>query len=432
MRAPLHFDRVAPGGITLPFVIAAPFFGALAALLLFVAGGDVLVTRWHPALIGALHVYTIGFLLFVMVGASLQIGPVMTARPALQNERLARSLRFALGGGALLLGCGLFHSLRVLLVPAFFLLAFALPLWIGIAIRGTGATRTSRDLVIALAGLAIGISIGLRLAFGHAFPVFGLPRHLTDLHASWMLLGGLSPLVMGVGVVVIPMFQHTQPLPGLVRALPAIAFAGMLLETLPWVSHAGTAISMAALLAFAMLVLFAQATRRSAGSDATVRLFRLAMLCAIGGVLAWVGAVLFPGAGPRLQWLGGVLLVAGFGGSAVQGMSLKIVPFLVRLRLQRTLWQHARPALGLPGLEDLLSRREARWLPMLQAAAIAGLALAALTHNGAIHLLSVTLLGAAQLHLGGLLLLATARGARASGEIANAPATDKTFKESTT
>ena len=406
MRIPLHFDRVAPGGITLPFLLAAPFFGALAALLLFFTGSDVLLSRWHPALIGALHVYTIGFLLFSMAGALLQIGPVMTARTALQSERAARWMRFSFGGGALLFGCGMIHPVTWLLVSAFALLSTGFVMWLSACLRGIGFTSTASGLLLATGGLAVGVAIGLRLLAGHAFPEAGLPRHLTDLHATWMLFGGIAPLVMAVGVVVIPMFQHTQPFPRFARWLPFLAVGGMLVESFPAAPVPGVALSIAALLLFALTVLFMQTRRRRGAVDATVRLYQLAMLCAIVGSLAWSIAPLVPAWHNQLQWFGGVMLIVGFAGSCVQGMTLKIVPFLLRLRLQRLLWQQRHAAINLPGFQQLLHERHARVQPVLQMAAVMLFGIAAVFRADALFVVAATMLLLAQLVLGLLLLSA--------------------------
>lgn len=431
MRAQLHFDKVAPGGVTLPFLLASPFFGAVAAGLLLLAGEGLLVTRWHPMLIGALHVYTIGFLLFAIAGALLQIGPVVTARTAPRNRHAPALLRLALGGGALLFGCGLFHGLRALLVPAVILLAVALPAWLFTAARGLGVSHRSRDLLIALAGLSAGMLLGLRLAIGHAFPETGLPRQYTDLHAGWMLFGGIAPLIMAVGSIVIPMFQHTRPLPRATKLLPALSVAGLLVASIPGFMRIGGAVSVLSLIAFACIVLIAHARRRSRAPDATVQLFQLAMWSAIGGVLLLGAAVLLPAWQSRLQWSGGALLIAGFAGSAVHAMSLKIVPFLVRLRLQRTLWKRGLAATSLPGFMHLLPQEHARMLPLLQAGAVAALALAGITQGTWLFHCAAVLLAAAQITLGLLLWAAALRGLRAGAELLHAGAT-VTFKETTT
>lgn len=419
MRTPLHFDRVAPGGVTLPFLLAAPFFGVVAAVLLFIAGSDVLQSRWHPMLIGALHVYTIGFLLFSIAGALLQIGPVLSARRALQSERFASRLRFAIGAGAVLLGCGIFHNLRVLLIPAFFLLASALTLWIGIAVRSAGIGKPSRTLLIALAGLTIGILIGLRLAAGHAFPGLGIPRELTNLHAAWMLVGGIAPLVMAVGIVVIPMFQHTRPLPRFTSCLPLLSVGGMLVQSIPHTSWLGGSVAVLALLIFAVTVLIAQSQRRNDNADATVRLFQLAMFSAIAGTLAWTASAFLSEWQHRLEWTGAVLLVVGFAGGSVHGMALKIVPFLVRLRMQRTLWERGERAINLPGFQQLLPVRAARWLPPLHAITVALLAIAAMIEHVFLFSIAIVTLFFAQLALGLLLWSVVIRSCRADTDIQN-------------
>ncbi len=136
------------------------------------------------------------------------------------------------------------------------------------------------------------------------------------------------------------------------------------------------------------------------------------MLAALGGLAAWMAADAWTEWQHRLQWAGGALLVAGFAGGSVHGMTLKIVPFLVRLRLQRALWEHSRPAMNLPAFQQLLPQRLVRLLAPLHAAAIVLLTVAAMTLNRYAFFVALSLLAGAQLALGVIAWFAVLRGAR--------------------
>ena len=98
-------------------------------------------------------------------------------------------------------------------------------------------------------------------------------------------------------------------------------------------------------------------------------------------------------------------------------MALKIVPFLVRLRLQVLLREHGGSTIALPGFQQLLTQGRARILPPLHAAAVLGLALAVIVPSRGVFLAAVALLGGAQLVLGILLLLAVASGLRVAARV---------------
>lgn len=81
----LSFDQVPPLAAPLRFFVTAPLFIALAGLLAVIDGPAILASRWTPAALAATHLLTVGFMLQVMLGALIQVLPVVAgaalARP---------------------------------------------------------------------------------------------------------------------------------------------------------------------------------------------------------------------------------------------------------------------------------------------------------------------------------------------------------------
>jgi hypothetical protein len=98
-------------------------------------------------------------------------------------------------------------------------------------------------------------------------------------------------------------------------------------------------------------------------------------------VLAWLANRLYPLV--ALELAAGVLFLAGFALSAVNGMLYKIVPFLVWLHLNNRLQQAARWQGSVPNMKQVIPERMARWQLRLQLAALL-LLLAGVLSGGAV------------------------------------------------
>ena len=94
--AELSLDQAPPIGVPLRFFLTAPLFALAAALLLIWQGPDLLDSRWNPALLGATHLLTLGYMGLIMIGALLQILPVVAGTP-MQHPALVASIVHTLG-----------------------------------------------------------------------------------------------------------------------------------------------------------------------------------------------------------------------------------------------------------------------------------------------------------------------------------------------
>ena len=103
MQRTLAYALSPAPGLPLRFLLAAPWFGVLAALLLFAAGAPAFASRWSTPALGATHLITLGYLGMAMAGSMLQLIPVVTGI-ALPFSRAAAAVAWhGLALGALLL-----------------------------------------------------------------------------------------------------------------------------------------------------------------------------------------------------------------------------------------------------------------------------------------------------------------------------------------
>ena len=232
MQRILSFEQGPPLSGPLRFFLTAPLFLALAALLLLWQAEAGLASRWAPATLALTHLLTLGMLAMAMVGALLQILPVVAGVEVARPRLTATVVHLCLAAGTLLLAAGfvsgqalLFQLALPLLLAGFGWLLAAVLLGM-LRAQPAGAAATVTAIRLALVSLLLTAGLGAALASVFAWGVALPVMLLTDLHAAWGLLGWVGLLVIGVAYQVIPMFQVTPQYPRRVTAwLAWAAFA---------------------------------------------------------------------------------------------------------------------------------------------------------------------------------------------------------------
>lgn len=378
----LAYEETPPLSAPLRFFLTAPLFGMAAGLILLLDGG-ALASRWTPGTLAIVHLFAAGFMLQVMLGALLQILPVVAGASIPAPLRVARATHLLLASGAAGLAWGLGGGVPLAIAGGATLLATGLTLFLVASVIGlrqapetAAKSRTPRDLRLALTGLAVTTAFGLLLALalgrGIALPLS--LSTLVNLHAGWGWMGWGGLLLAATSWVVVPMFQITPAYPAPFTRLwaPAVLVA-LLLWSLAMATGLGapTAALASALLllaaGFAALTLKLQSRSRRTTPDAPFRAFRLAMLSLLGGLLALLASL----ASDAEQWpvLAGVLILHGGFGGTISAMLYKIVPFLA--------WLHVTQAgVRAPNMKKLLPDAPVRKQLRLRSVTLAVLATA--------------------------------------------------------
>jgi len=409
----LRLDQAPPFSVPLRFFLTAPLFGAAAAVVALLAGPAILYSRWNMALFAATHLLTLGFLTMVMVGALMQLLPVLAGSPLRRPRAVAAAVHLLLVIGTLALAASFFVPATALRYSA--LGALGVGLAVLVVAAGASLVRAQSNpsvtaMRLALAGLAVTVSLGLLIGSNQARAFLGLTLTVTDTHIVWGLVGWVALLVIGVAYQVVPMFQLTRAYPPWMRRwLVPTTFVALLLWTaasaaisaIPvWLAHTAAAVMAAALATFAIVTLWLQTTRKRRLPDATVRFWLLSMVSLLGSVTLWAVQATGFAVDARLALLASAWMIVGFAGSVIHGMLYKIVPFLAWLHLQ------ARGAgTALPNMKEFLP--DSRTLPhiWLHAAAVGLLAPAAFAPMPWLYPAALTLL-ASFLWLGGSLVSA--------------------------
>jgi hypothetical protein len=135
MQRSLAYALSPAPGLPLRFLLAAPWFGVLAGLMLLAGADSAFVSRWSPSMLGATHLLTLGYLGMSMAGSILQLIPVVTG-VALWLGRVWAALAWSgLTLGCLLLASALGLGAASLFAPAALLLGGALAILIVVFAR---------------------------------------------------------------------------------------------------------------------------------------------------------------------------------------------------------------------------------------------------------------------------------------------------------
>jgi len=365
-QAGLSFEQAPPFSLPLRFFLTAPLF-LFAAACLVVWAPESLTSRWTPHALALTRALTLGFLAMTMLGALMQMLPVVAGAtlPAPRVVAWFSHVSLTLGTIALMAG---------------FLMAAPAAFGVGIALLGGGfavfltaaaiglaravASVTVSGVRLALLSLGMTVLLGLGLALLRAGG--WMPPAVESAiaaHLAFGLLGWVLLLVIGVAYQVVPMFQITPPYPPRrARWLAGVLFALLLLHTAaPLLPAAANALIDAGLtggiLLFALTTLRLQARRRRKLPDVTLDYWRLGMASLIACVAVWLVAQFWQtwADNDAYPLLLGVLFIGGFAVSVVSGMLHKIVPFLAWFHLQAQLQARAG---SIPTMKDMIA---ARW-----------------------------------------------------------------------
>ncbi len=348
MQALLSVEQAPPVQAPLRFLLTAPLFLVLAGLVLIVAGGDVFASRWMPASLAVTHLVTVGFMLLTMLGALVQILPVVAGAHLARPSALAAAVHGLVSGGTLLLAAAFLFGGGGLFVAAALLLGAGAGLFIIAAGKSLFAIPPTSPTIVGIkislfgaAGVvALGIALALALGAGWGWPLI----ELTNLHATWGFAAWAGTLLAAIAYVVVPMFQLTPAYrarfskwlaPALI--VGAVVAALAMLVGSPLLSRLAEGILAAAGGAFALVTLSLQRQRRRARLDTPSMYWQGGLLAALAALAMLLIGAIWPDLAAASAWplLFGILLGLGGFVSLIAGMLYRIVPFLLWLHLQQ-------------------------------------------------------------------------------------------------
>ncbi len=373
--ARLALDQAPPASLPRRFLLSAPLWGVLAGVLLLVDGDVALRTRWQPATLALVHMFTLGVFGNVMFGSVLQFLPAAAGVRVRGGARLGRLLHAVFNLGVLLLVAGLHEGWRGALRGGAVLLPLAFATLAGMTMPGLCVAAGQR-LLRAGIGAAIGFGVltallGALLALALVDGTTLSMAALVDVHASWGVLGWIVLLLASVARIVMPMFQGTAAMPERAQTL-WLASVLLMLPAAAWWRWARDDGRWLLATVAVHVALFAGAALWLQWRSPRVRRAPLLWSWRGGLIVLALAAVLLTG-GARTAVLAATLGLGIALPLLLAGMALEIVPFIGWIDLHRRCGR----GLQLPGVQRLLPDSDklgvllAQWpLLLLPAAAL--------------------------------------------------------------
>ena len=207
--------------ITFPFFILGMLGMSVAGILMVTMGNELFVSHWLPKTIGLVHTITLGFIGITMVGALIQVSPVVGGcRLPLWRVAYFEQIVLSTGIASLLLSLLMSPLPQAGGIGLFFLgvgfTSFSLRALVGLA-KSSSPHNSRRGMFIALFSLIALVTLGVLMTKGYAGDRFPDPpgsRGLwIQLHLTFAILGWIGALIMSVSWQVLPMFYLTPDPP---------------------------------------------------------------------------------------------------------------------------------------------------------------------------------------------------------------------------
>ncbi|HEX9132774.1 MAG TPA: hypothetical protein VF844_10820 [Ktedonobacteraceae bacterium] len=332
--------RGVPLSVPLPFLLTGACAAALFGILLPWIAPDAIQSPGFPHVLALVHIATLGWLTMTIMGASLQLAPVIVVAPL----RAARFIRWQYPvyvSGVVLLLSGFWWMLPWLMAVGGIVVVLAVAHYV-VVLGATLAHATARPLTVrflvgSLIYLCIVVSLGLTAAFNFQFGFLGAAfNQLLLTHITLGILGWLSSTLIGVSYTLGRMFAlahgHSDRLGRLIFVLLNASIIGLALGFIfSWFPMilAGEGMLLATAWLFAYDFTCILRARRRKGLDVTQYHSMAAagyftLLIPFGIVTALLGRWQ-----PAVLAALGLAALVGWLGQSMIGYLYKIVPFLI-------------------------------------------------------------------------------------------------------
>ncbi|MCJ7765352.1 MAG: hypothetical protein MUP09_05365, partial [Thiovulaceae bacterium] len=297
----LSLDQAPPITASMRFFLTAPLFAMLGALSIFLLDSGALTGRFSIESIVVTHLFTIGFIAMVMLGALQQMLPVLAGVALPKALGVARLSHILISAGLLLMSMGLLYSSKTAIFGAAAALGLGFFILLGaIASAITKVaylTPTIRAMRWAAVFAFVIVVLGMQLLSSYATGAMGeLHPSFANTHAVLAIFGFAGILIIGVSFQLIPMFYVT---PAFHEKLQKYLVLAAVLVLALWAVMSFVAVDLAWIaklllvslfLLFGAVIIKKMSQRKRPITDVTVYFWRLGGIMAIFGGLLWLSS----------------------------------------------------------------------------------------------------------------------------------------------
>lgn len=367
----LSFNALPPIDLPFRFFLSAPLFIIACALLVLFSGETLWLSRWQPNMLALTHGFTLGFLTMVMMGALLQLLPVIGGIGIAKPRLIATTSHVLYCAGVITLMLSFVLATNWLTLAALALLSLGLGIYLGaiiwVLIKKISQGDSINCFRLAITSLVILLLLGVLLLanrVGVSLPFITLDKHLTDIHALMGLVGWAGILIIAVSFQVLPMFHVAPNMPKYIRQYLG---GSIFILLITYVYYAELALGLLFIShgVFAITLFYVINQRKRKVPDTSIKYWKLS-----AGTLLVLNLLYFlpdsfysPAQTPLFMALPdkAMLLTAIFIYfyllSVIQGMLLKILPFLSYTHLQQRCLIDFSAMQFIPHMHEFLNKK---------------------------------------------------------------------------
>ena len=344
----LSLSQAPPYWSVVIYFLTAPFFSFLFSLLMLFKGNIVFVTFYNYPLIAFVHLITIGFLSMVMIGAIMQMMPVIGGAVISKPVFFSAIIYILLFLGILSILLYFLTLQKFIALFAMFFLYSSLTFFAVVSLYKLLplflTNYSMRSFSLSLFSLLILVLLGVIMLYKRVSGFsFNLQPGLLNLHIAWAFSGWIFLLVVGVSIQVIPMFYVTPEYPDNVKKwFPVMVFILLILyssgQFVPKNIYGTWSQTLTFLFSFffgffSLFTLIQLNRRKRKLPDYSLWFWRTSMISLFVFSVALMVYSFQERTGSK--WTIGLplLFIAGFAYTLVNGMLYKIVPFLTWFHL---------------------------------------------------------------------------------------------------
>lgn len=367
----LSFNALPPIDLPFRFFLTAPIFVIVCALLVLFSGETLWLSRWQPNMLALTHGFTLGFVTMVMMGALLQMLPVIGGVGIARPRLIASTSHILYCAGVMSLMLSFVMNINGMALTALILLSLALGLYlvaiIWVLIKKMSQGDSIHGFRLAILSLVVVVFIGVLLLasrVGISLPFILLTKHLTDVHALFGLVGWASILIIAVSFQVLPMFHVAPSMPRHIRRylMTSVFF---LLALYIVNSDLALALLLMSHGIFALSLFYVIKQRKRNVPDTSIKYWQLAAATLLLlNLLYFLPAYFYNEDTPLFvplpdkSMLLAAIFIYFYLLSVIQGMLLKILPFLSYTHLQQRCLLDFSAMQLIPHMHEFLNKKQ--------------------------------------------------------------------------
>lgn len=328
----LSLDQAPPISVPFRFFLTAPIFAIIIGVLVLFNDPSQVMNRYSDISIAIVHLFTLGVLSMIIVGALQQMMPVLAGAVIKKPILFANVVHTALTLGTLLFALYFIYHIKVLLMIATALLGISFVTFFVVAIKLLYKVKFLNSTVIAMRIFAVvglvTILLGLHLAGSHISGSIGAMHYsFVSIHILFGMFGFATMIIMGVAFQTIPMFYVAKSFPKFVEnkvpfILSFLLFAYIVFEFLNIDLTIIKALFTVVIGLFAYYGIHSLNNRRRPIFDVTLLYWKSSLYMLLLSLFIWLFSK------DDISYLLAITFGFGFLYSLLQGMTYKIVPFL--------------------------------------------------------------------------------------------------------